>query len=145
MEAETKRLLAQLTDGHLKEAEWAISTQCNRVPVEDGHTESISVGLKKRATPDDLIAAWRGYRSVPQERELPSAPQHPIVVREEMNRPQPKFDAYTEGGMATIIGRVRPCPVLDFKYVALGHNTIRGAAGAALLNAELMRSEGYLD
>ena len=145
VEAETKKLLAQLTDGHLKEAEWAISAQCNRVPVEDGHTESISVGLTRRATPDDLIAAWREYRSVPQERELPSAPQHPIVVREEMNRPQPKFDAYTEGGMATIIGRVRPCPVLDFKYVALGHNTIRGAAGAALLNAELMRSEGYLD
>ena len=145
VEAETKKLLAQVNDGKIKEGNWAISAQCNRVLVEDGHTETVSVALKTQPTRHDLIAVWRDYRSVPQERELPSAPQHAIVVREEMDRPQPKFDVYTESGMATVIGRVRPCPVLDFKYIALGHNTIRGAAGAALLNAELMRSEGYLD
>jgi aspartate-semialdehyde dehydrogenase len=91
------------------------------------------------------VEAWRAYRSVPQERNLPSAPKHPIIVREERDRPQPKFDLNAEHGMATVVGRVRECPVLEFKYVALSHNTIRGAAGAALLNAELMKSEGYLD
>ena len=76
---------------------------------------------------------------------MPSAPKHPIIVREERDRPQPKFDLNAENGMATVVGRLRECPVLQFKYVALSHNTIRGAAGAALLNAELMKSEGYLD
>ena len=145
VEAETKKILAEVTDGSTIEGDWVISAQCNRVMVEDGHTEAVSVALKTRPTRDDLVAAWHEYRSVPQERKLPSAPPHPIIVREELDRPQPKFDAYTEGGMATVIGRVRSCPVLEFKYIALGHNTIRGAAGASLLNAELMRSEGYLD
>ena len=145
VEAETKKILAEVSDDSAIEGDWVISAQCNRVMVENGHTEAISVALKTRPTRDDLIAAWQEYRSVPQERKLPSAPPHPIIVREELDRPQPKLDAYTEGGMATVIGRVRSCPVLEFKYVALGHNTIRGAAGASLLNAELIRSEGYLD
>ena len=98
-----------------------------------------------RVAREDLLDAWRKFRALPQERRLPSAPAHPIVVREEKERPQPKFDVNAERGMATVIGRVRPCPVLQFKYMALSHNTIRGAAGAALLNAELMKSEGYLD
>ena len=89
--------------------------------------------------------AFDAFSAVPQQRKLPSAPAHPIVVREEKDRPQPKFDLHAEGGMATVVGRVRSCPVLQFKYMALSHNTIRGAAGAALLNAELMKSEGYLD
>ena len=122
-----------------------VSAQCNRVLVEDGHTESISVSLRAKAKLEDLIEAWRNFRALPQERGLPSAPQHPIVVRDERDRPQPKFDVKVEGGMATVIGRARPCSVLQFKYTALSHNTIRGAAGAALLNAELMKSEGYLD
>jgi aspartate-semialdehyde dehydrogenase len=125
--------------------DFAVSAHCNRVLVEDGHTESISVGLKSKATLEDLVEAWRSYRSVPQERGLPSAPKHPIVVREERDRPQVKFDLNVEHGMATVVGRLRPCPVLQFKYTALSHNTIRGAAGAALLNAELMKSEGYLE
>jgi aspartate-semialdehyde dehydrogenase len=101
--------------------------------------------LKTKASIEDLIEAWRKFRSLPQERNLPFAPEHPIIVREERDRPQPKFDLMAEHGMATVVGRVRPCPVLQFKYVAFSHNTIRGAAGAALLNAELMKSEGYLD
>ena len=113
--------------------------------LEDGHTESISVALKTEASLRDLVEAWRSFRSIPQERALPSAPQHPIIVREECDRPQPKFDLHAERGMATVVGRLRPCPVLQYKYTALSHNTIRGAAGAALLNAELMKSEGYLD
>jgi aspartate-semialdehyde dehydrogenase len=94
---------------------------------------------------EDLIETWRKFHARPQELHLPSAPKHPIIVREERDRPQPKFDVWTENGMATVVGRVRPCPVLQFKYTALSHNTIRGAAGAALLNAELMKAEGYLD
>ena len=145
VEREAHKLLGRMTDGRVQPAEFALSAQCNRVLVEDGHTESISVSLKSKATVEDLLEAWRNFRALPQERRLPSAPERPIVVRSERDRPQPKFDAQTEGGMATVIGRVRPCPVLHFKYIALSHNTIRGAAGAALLNAELMKSEGYLD
>jgi len=145
VEREAHKLLGRMTDGRVQPAEFALSAQCNRVLVEDGHTESISVSLKSKAMVEDLLEAWRKFRALPQERRLPSAPERPIVVRSERDRPQPKFDAQTEGGMATVIGRVRPCPVLHFKYIALSHNTIRGAAGAALLNAELMKSEGYLD
>jgi aspartate-semialdehyde dehydrogenase len=145
VECETRKLLGKMVDGHVKMGDFAVSAHCNRVMVEDGHTETISVALKTKATLADLVEAWRAYRSVPQERNLPSAPKHPIIVREERDRPQPKFDLNAEHGMATVVGRVRECPVLEFKYVALSHNTIRGAAGAALLNAELMKSEGYLD
>ncbi len=145
VERETRKLLGRLLDGAVRPGEFAVSAQCNRVLVEDGHTESISVALRSRATLEDLVEVWRKFRGLPQERELPSAPKHPIVVREERDRPQPKFDVLAEGGMATVIGRVRPCPVLQFKYTALCHNTVRGAAGAALLNAELMKSERYLD
>ena len=145
VEAETRKLLGRLSDGRVEPGAFAVSAHCNRVLVEDGHTESISVALKSQATVDDLLDAWRSFRALPQQRKLPSAPKHPIVVREEHDRPQPKFDLNVERGMATVVGRLRPCSVLQFKYTALSHNTIRGAAGAALLNAELMNSEGYLD
>jgi aspartate-semialdehyde dehydrogenase len=145
VERETRKLLGKWADGHVKMGEFAVSAHCNRVMVEDGHTETISVAFKTKATIADILEAWRSYRSLPQERNLPSAPKHPIIVREERDRPQPKFDLNAEHGMATVVGRLRECPVLQFKYVALSHNTIRGAAGAALLNGELMRSEGYLD
>jgi aspartate-semialdehyde dehydrogenase len=145
VERETQKLLGKLVDGAVRPGDFAVSAHCNRVLVEDGHTESISVALKKEATLRDIVEAWSGFRSLPQERGLPSAPEHPIVVRDERDRPQPKFDVTVEGGMAAVVGRLRPCPVLQFKYTALSHNTIRGAAGAAILNAELMKSEGYLD
>jgi len=145
VERETRKLLGKLDVGRVHAADFAVSAQCNRVLVEDGHMESISVSLKAKPPLEALIETWVKFRSLPQERDLPSAPKHPIVVRAEPDRPQPKFDVTTERGMATVIGRVRPCPVLQFKYTALSHNTIRGAAGAALLNAELMKSEGYLD
>jgi len=145
VERETQKLLGRLADGRVVPGDFKVSAHCNRVPVEDGHTETVSVSLRSKASLDDLLAAWRGFRSVPQERRLPSAPEHAIVVRDEPYRPQPKFDAGIERGMATVIGRLRPCPVLEFKYTLLSHNTIRGAAGAALLNAELMKSEGYFD
>jgi aspartate-semialdehyde dehydrogenase len=145
VERETRKLLGKLVDGHVQMGDFVVSAHCNRVMVEDGHTETVSVAFKSKATMADIVAAWRGYRSLPQERNLPSAPKEPIVVREERDRPQPKFDLNTGNGMAAVVGRLRECPVLQFKYVVLSHNTIRGAAGAALLNAELMKSEGYLD
>jgi aspartate-semialdehyde dehydrogenase len=145
VERETRRLLGKMVDGQVQMGDFLVSAHCNRVMVEDGHTEAISVALKAPAAIPDIIEAWRAYRSLPQERDLPSAPKHPIIVREERDRPQPRFDLNAEQGMATVVGRLRECPVLQYKYIALSHNTIRGAAGAALLNAELMKSEGYLD
>jgi len=145
VERETRKLLGKFADGQVHLGDFVVSAHCNRVLVEDGHMESISVALKSKATVEDLIEAWCKFRGVPQERQLPSAPKHPIIVREERDRPQPKFDVWSENGMAAVVGRVRPCPVLQFKYTALSHNTIRGAAGAALLNAELMKAEGYLE
>lgn len=145
VERETRKLLGKRVDGHVQMGDFLVSAHCNRVMVEDGHTETVSVALRAQATISDIVQAWQDYRSVPQERDLPSAPKHPIIVREERDRPQPKFDLQAEHGMATVVGRLRECAVLQFKYVALSHNTIRGAAGAALLNAELMKSEGYLD
>jgi len=145
VEAETRKLLGILTDGQVEPGDFAVSAHCNRVMVEDGHTETVSVSLRTKASVDDLLAAWRAFRAAPEVRELPSAPRRPIVLREEADRPQPKFDVNAEGGMAAVIGRVRPCPVLEFKYVVLSHNTVRGAAGAAILNGELMKAEGYLD
>jgi aspartate-semialdehyde dehydrogenase len=150
VEAETQKLLGSLDadpahDGRVEPGDFAVSAHCNRVMVEDGHTETVSVALKSKAGRDQALAAWRGFEVPIEVRDLPSAPGRPIVVREEDDRPQPKFDVNTEHGMAAVVGRLRPCPVLDYKYVVLSHNTIRGAAGAALLNAELMKAEGYLD
>jgi aspartate-semialdehyde dehydrogenase len=145
VEREAHKLLGKLADGHVTKGNFVVSAHCNRVFVEDGHTEAVSLSLRSDATLEDLIEAWRKFRALPQERNLPSAPKHPIIVREERDRPQAKFDVNAEGGMAAVVGRVRICPVLQFKYTTLSHNTVRGAAGAALLNAELMKSEGYLD
>jgi aspartate-semialdehyde dehydrogenase len=145
VEQETRKLLGNLSDGRVEPGDFAVSAHCNRVMVEDGHTETVSVALRTRAALEDLLAAWGEFRGAPEVQKLPSAPQHPIVLREEKDRPQPKFDLNTEHGMAAVVGRVRPCPVLDYKYVVLSHNTIRGAAGAAILNGELMKATGYLD
>jgi aspartate-semialdehyde dehydrogenase len=93
---------------------------------------------------DAVVEALRSFTALPQELELPSAPRRPIVVREEVDRPQPRYDCDEEGGMAVVVGRVRECPVLDYKFVVLGHNTVRGAAGGAILNAELLMAKGYL-
>ena len=114
------------------------------MPVIDGHTESVSVAFDAKPSIDDVIAALRAFRGRPQELELPSAPANPVVWMPQADRPQPRLDAERDGGMTVSVGRVRPCRVLDVKFVALGHNTIRGAAGAAVLNAELMRAEGLL-
>jgi aspartate-semialdehyde dehydrogenase len=121
-----------------------ISAQANRVSVVDGHTLTVSVDLADRPVVDDVVEAMRTFRGRPQELQLPSAPNPAIVVMSEANRPQPRLDAGLSDGMAVSVGRIRPCPVFSMKFVALGHNTIRGAAGASILNAELMQADGLL-
>ena len=144
MEEETKKLLGQMNGKCIIPGSFAMSAQCNRVAVEDGHTESVSIRLKKKATAKEIIAAWNDYRSEPQELKLPSAPERPVIYLDAADRPQPRFDVDLGAGMTTAVGRLRPCGVLDWKFTVLSHNTIRGAAGAAVLNAELLKAKGYL-
>ena len=144
MEEETRKLLGQVNGTKVVPGDFAMSAQCNRVAVEDGHTESISIRLRKKATAKEIIQAWNSYRSEPQELKLPSAPERPIIYLEAADRPQPRFDVDMGAGMTTAVGRLRPCGVLDWKFTVLSHNTIRGAAGAAVLNAELLKVKGYL-
>ncbi len=145
MEQETQKILGEFRGDHIDPLPAKMSAHCNRVPVVDGHTVTVSVELSAKPAEADLRHAIETFRAVPQERDLPSAPKNPVIYMPENNRPQPRKDAERERGMAAFVGRLRPCPVLDYKFVALGHNTIRGAAGAAVLNAELMHSEGMLD
>jgi aspartate-semialdehyde dehydrogenase len=121
-----------------------VSAQVNRVPVIDGHTMTVSVELAARPAPDDVAAAMRAFHGRPQTLKLPTAPCPALNVMTEINRPQPRLDAELGDGMTVSVGRIRACPVLGTKFVALGHNTIRGAAGASVLNAELMKAEGKL-
>jgi aspartate-semialdehyde dehydrogenase len=144
MEEETKKLLGQLNGSQVFPGGFAMSAQCNRVAVEDGHTESVSIRLKKKATSAEIIDAWNSYRAEPQELKLPSAPEKPVLYVEANDRPQPRFDVEIGAGMTAVVGRLRPCSVLDWKFTVLSHNTIRGAAGAAVLNAELLKARGYL-
>ncbi len=144
MEEETQKLLGTLNGADIIPASFAMSAQCNRVAVEDGHTESVSIRLKKKAQPEEIIAAWNDFRAEPQQLHLPSAPGQPVMYLNAADRPQPRFDVDSGGGMTTTVGRLRKCNVLDWKFTVLSHNTIRGAAGAALLNAELLKAKGYL-
>jgi aspartate-semialdehyde dehydrogenase len=144
MEEETRKLLGQMNGSKIVPGAFAMSAQCNRVAVEDGHTESVSIRLKTKAKLEEIIAAWNGFRSEPQHLKLPSAPERPVVYLESSDRPQPRLDVDMGAGMTTAVGRLRPCGVLDWKFTVLSHNTIRGAAGAAVLNAELLKAKGYL-
>ncbi len=144
MEAEPLKMLGTLVDGKkFVDADITISAQCNRVPVIDGHLKCISVGLGKKPSIEEFTAALAGFRARPQELNLPSAPAAPIIVRTEDDRPQPRIDRDCDHGMAVTVGRIRPCGILDYKFLALSHNTVRGAAGASILNAEFMKAEGY--
>jgi aspartate-semialdehyde dehydrogenase len=142
MQSETLKILG--ADGGRVPHPAVISAHTNRVPILDGHTMTVSVELGTKPAPEAVVEALRSFRGRPQELSLPTAPQPAIVVMDEPNRPQPRLDADLGGGMAVSVGRVRPCPVLQTRFVALGHNTVRGAAGAAILNAELMQAEGML-
>lgn len=145
IEKETRKILGEFRDDKFEPAEIAISAQATRVPVVNGHTETVSVGFRKSVRTEEILAAFEGFSGKPQAEKLPSAPVRPIVYLDGADRPQPRIDVERFGGMAVQVGRLRECPVMGQKFVLLGHNTIRGAAGAALLNAELMKAEGLLN
>jgi aspartate-semialdehyde dehydrogenase len=144
MESETQKILGSYEGGRIVPLDARVSASCNRVPVVNGHTICVSVEFEKKPSEDEIIFALNGFRGVPQLRKLPSAPEQPVIYMEQPDRPQPRRDVERENGMAVFVGRLRKCPVLDYKFVALGHNTVRGAAGAAVLNAELMKVEGLV-
>jgi aspartate-semialdehyde dehydrogenase len=144
LESEPKKLLGRLGKGRVEDAPFVASAQCNRVPVRDGHTECISVELEHQASVQDVVAALRGFSGSPEIARLPSSPPRPILVTEEDSRPQPIRDRDAEAGMSVTVGRVRPCTVLDLKFVVLGHNTLRGAAGGSIHNAELLVAQGWI-
>ena len=144
MERETRKILGRLGHVTFENAAFAVSAQCHRVNVSDGHMVAVRVKLSKRASVEEVRETLASYRSVPQELRLHSAPERPVIVRDEKDRPQPRMDRDAGGGMSVTVGRLFPDSVLDFRFVVLGHNTIRGAAGAAILNAELLQARGLL-
>ena len=144
MEEETLKLLGKLEGHGVTPLAARISASCNRVAVVDGHTESVSIKLKKAATREEILAAWAEFDPLAGQ-GLPTAPQPPVVWVPQPDRPQPRLDRNRGNGMAVTVGRLRPCGLLDWKFTALSHNTIRGAAGATILNAELLASLGKLE
>jgi aspartate-semialdehyde dehydrogenase len=144
IETEPRKILGGWSDGRFQDAAITISAQVNRVPTIDGHLMTTSIRLRGSASAAEVRAALETFTAEPQRLGLPSAPKHPIHYLEQVDRPQPRLDRDREGGMAVSVGRLRPCPILDFRFVVLVHNTIRGAAGAAILNAELLEAKGLL-
>jgi aspartate-semialdehyde dehydrogenase len=148
MEAETLKLLGKLEDGvagrGIKPLRAGMTAHCNRVPVVDGHTECVSLKLRTKATQEEILAAWDDFRPL-AGRDLPTAPAVPVQWASQPDRPQPRLDRNRGNGMAVTVGRLRPCNLLDWKFVLLSHNTVRGAAGATILNAELLASLGKLE
>jgi aspartate-semialdehyde dehydrogenase len=145
IETESRKLLGSYGSGGFEDADIRVSAQCNRVPVRHGHLETVNLKLRQRASPAEVVDVLRSFRGRPQELGLPSAPSQPIIVRDQPDRPQPALDRDVAAGMASIVGRVRECNLLDIRFVVLGHNTIRGAAGASILNAELLHADGYVN
>ncbi|HYX23654.1 MAG TPA: aspartate-semialdehyde dehydrogenase [Thermoanaerobaculia bacterium] len=144
VESEPQKILGDLEGDHVRPLPFTISANCNRVPTIDGHLVTASVELDRQASREELLAALAAFSGLPQERALPSAPKQPIHLMDAPDRPQVRKDAGIERGMGTAVGRFRPCNVLHWKFAALSHNVLRGAAGAAVLNAELMKTEGLI-
>jgi aspartate-semialdehyde dehydrogenase len=145
METEPLKILGKLSNNKIENAQFKISAQCNRVAVIDGHLETVQVNFKKKPSKDEIIKVWKEFKSLPQELDLPSAPKQPIIYFSEDKYPQPKLHRNIDKGMAAAVGRLRECPLFDYKFIVLSHNTIRGAAGGTILIAELMKAKGYLD
>lgn len=144
LETEPAKILGRLQGDHIEPTDLTLSAQCNRVAVLDGHTECVSILLAERASQDEVQRAFQEFTSVPQRLRLPSAPQQPVHVTSLEDRPQPRLDRGRDGGMAVTVGRLRPCPLFDYKFVALSHNTLRGAAGGSILVAELAVVRGLV-
>ena len=144
MAIETKKLLGTLADAGVENAEVTVSAQCNRVPVENGHLEAVSVRFRQPATAEAVAAVLRDWRNPLADLGLPTAPAHPLVVTDDPTAPQPRTHVNAGGGMTVTVGRVQDCPVLGVKFVVLSHNTVRGAAGGAILNAELLHAQGRI-
>lgn len=138
VESEPLKLLGVYEEGKIKKADLPISASCNRVNVTDGHLESVAVKLKKKAGIDEVKKVIKKFASLPQKLELPSAPESPIIYTEDEDRPQPRLDRNKGGGMSIVVGRLKEDNVLDYRFHVLGHNTIRGAAGGSILNAEML-------
>jgi aspartate-semialdehyde dehydrogenase len=145
IELETRLLLGRVADGRRTEAEFVVSAQANRVPVLDGHTICLSLGFERAPTVNEALAALVDFRGPAEVQDLPSAPERPILVRSEPDRPQPRRDRDAIGGMAVTVGRVRDCPLLDLRMVSVSHNTLRGAASGSILNAECLVARGYVE
>ena len=144
IETEPQKILGTLSGERVEPHTAVISAHTTRVPVIDGHTMTVSIAFDQPVAPLDVANALRAWRGRPQELRLPSAPPNPVEVEDNGFRPQPRLDVDRGGGMAVTVGRIRNCPLLGTKFVAMGHNTVRGAAGAAVLNAELMLADGWL-
>jgi aspartate-semialdehyde dehydrogenase len=143
LEQEPQKLLGRVGDAGITPAGFVVSAQCNRVATTDGHLESVAVRFKQPASIEAVRAAWREWRPL-SGRGLPSAPDPPIILRDEPDRPQPRLDRDVAGGMASVVGRLRPDPILDYKFSVLGHNLVRGAAGGVVLIAELLHAEEWV-
>jgi aspartate-semialdehyde dehydrogenase len=145
MESEPQKLLGKWDGKRFVDAGLGLSAHCNRVPVLEGHLECVSLSLKKIASTDEVREALRGFEVSAELASLPSALRHPVLVLDGENRPQPRRDVNAGNGMAAVVGRIRECPLLDIKLTLLSHNLVRGAAGAALLNAELLATRGFFN
>jgi aspartate-semialdehyde dehydrogenase len=145
LERELLKLLGKFEDGEVLNASFKVSAHTNRVPVEHGHTICMTIGFEEKPTPEDAVRTLREWKGYPQTIGLPTRPEHPLVVSDLPDRPQPKRDVSAGNGMTVTVGRVRRDAVLDLRMVALGHNTVRGAAGGSVLNAELLAANGALD
>jgi len=148
MQEEVGKLLGRLSGNHVEMLDAKVSAHCNRVAVEDGHTECVSIKLRTKATKEEILTAWSEFAPLRQfagSKPLPTAPEQPVEYDAAVDRPQPRLDRMRGNGMAATVGRLRECSLLDWKFVVLSHNTIRGAAGAAVLNAEVLALQGKLD
>lgn len=145
METESRKMLGAFAGAGIAELDMVVSATCTRVPVVDAHLVNISVELEQQPTIADIIDDWETYQALPPVPELPSAPRFPLQYLTQIDRPQPRRDREAGAGMTTSIGRLRECPILGYKFAALSHNTIRGAAGCSILNAELLAAQGYIE
>jgi len=142
MEAEALKILGNFNGKAVQNADFELSASCNRVQVKDGHLESVFIKLNEDPSLEEIETVFATFKGEPQKLKLPSAPINPIIVRHEKNRPQPRFDRDSGCGMSVTVGRIRKDPIMTFKYMCLGHNTIRGAAGGGILSAELYVAKG---